>query len=216
MTTFVNLLQMSPNNAGHCQLPVMQTQTTTDAWIRHKRALEDALKKGRMDITTQVSLTFDKASSHANDKRCVNHQCLFVTALDHQQSNGWLGSSTVSKGVVGPCLLIRVSDMQGFDPDNRFGAASRTEQWPGSAQLFKAFLRLTYIHNIYFQPVRFLFPKKHKQTETNAGRKGVPAHTEIIASYLRGIDWQDGDMAIFADCLPNRPKNSFECLKYKI
>jgi hypothetical protein len=33
----------------------------------------------------------------------------------------------------------------------------------------------------------------------------VQAHSEIIASYLRGIDWQDGDVAIFADCLANRP-----------
>eukprot|EP00435_Cladocopium_sp_Y103_P009464 s1851_g2.t1 len=129
MTSFVNVLQMSPNNAGHCQLPVMQTQTTTEAWVKHRRALEDALKKGRMDITTGVALTFDKSASHANDKRSVNHPCLFVSALDHQQANAWLGSSAVSRGVIGPCQLIRVTDMQGFDPDNRFGAAARTEQY---------------------------------------------------------------------------------------
>ena len=135
LATLVNVLQMSPNNAGHCQLPVMQSQTTTDAWIKHRRTLEDALKKGRMGITTGVALTFDKTSSHANDKRCVNHPCLFVTALDHQQANAWLGAAAVSKCVIGPCQLIRVSDMQGFDPDNRFGAAARTEQWPGCSWL---------------------------------------------------------------------------------
>lgn len=35
-------------------------------------------------------------------------------------------------------------------------------------------------------------------------RKGVPAHKEIIAAYTRGIEWQDGDVVVFADCLPNR------------
>ena len=35
-------------------------------------------------------------------------------------------------------------------------------------------------------------------------RKGIPAHTEIINSYLRGIEWSDGDVVLFIDCLPNR------------
>ena len=134
LATFINVLAMSPNNAGHCQTPVMQSQTTTDAWVKHKRVLEDTLKKGRMDITVPVTLTFDKSSCHANDKRCVNHPCLFVSAVDHQQPNAWMTSSAVSKGIIGPCPLIRVLDMKGFDPDNRFGSASRTEQFLGSSQ----------------------------------------------------------------------------------
>ncbi|CAK9105978.1 FO synthase subunit 1 [Durusdinium trenchii] len=35
-------------------------------------------------------------------------------------------------------------------------------------------------------------------------KKGIPAHSEIISSYLRGIECQDGDIVIFVDCLPNR------------
>ncbi|CAK9043568.1 FO synthase subunit 1 [Durusdinium trenchii] len=69
---------------------------------------KDSLKKGGMDITVPVTLSFDKASNHANDKRPSNHG------------------------------------------------------------------------------------------------KGIPAHTEIISSYVRGMEWQDGDVVIFADCLPNR------------
>ena len=129
LTSFSQVLAMSPMNAGHCQVPVMQKQTTTDAWIKHRRVLEDALKKSRMDVTTPIALTFDKSSNHANDKRSVNHQCLFVTSIDHQQANGWITSAAVTKGVIGPCPLVRVTDMVGFDPDNRLGAASRTEQF---------------------------------------------------------------------------------------
>lgn len=36
----------------------------------------------------------------------------------------------------------------------------------------------------------------------------MPCHSEIIASYLRGIDFQDGDVTVFADCLPNRHRGS--------
>ena len=139
LATFINVLAMSPNNAGHCQTPVSQSQTTTDAWVKHRRVLEDTLKKGRMDITVPVTLTFDKSTCHANDKRNVNHPCLFVTAVDHQQQNSWTTSSAVSKGIIGPCSLIRVTDMKGFDPDNRFGPAMRTEQFLGSSQYIFGF-----------------------------------------------------------------------------
>ena len=128
LTSFAQILAMSPQNGGHCQVPVMQKQTTQEAWIKHRRVLEDALKKHRMDVTTVIALTFDKSGSHSNDKRSVNHQCLFVSALDHEQTISWAPSAAVSKGVIGPCPLIRVTDMVGFDPDNRFGAGNRTEQ----------------------------------------------------------------------------------------
>lgn len=196
LTSFSQVLAMSPMNAGHCQVPVMQKQTTTDAWIKHRRVLEDALKKSRMDVTTPIALTFDKSSNHANDKRSVNHQCLFVTSIDHQQANGWITSAAVTKGVIGPCPLIRVTDMLGFDPDNRLGAASRTEQFLALSFTIRDFVgmlvtrivcRAMIIHCFAFFP-----------------RKGIPAHTEIISSYLRGVEWQEGDVAVFIDCLPNR------------
>ena len=93
--------------------------------------MEDCLKKHRMDVTTSIALTFDKTNSHSNDKRSAIHQCLFVTALDHEQSNSWATCAAVGKGVIGPCPLIRVTDMLGFDPENRLGASYRTEQSPG-------------------------------------------------------------------------------------
>lgn len=127
LSSFAQILAMAPLHVGHCQVPVMQKQTTTEAWIKHKRALEDSLKKSRMDVTQHVALSFDKSGSHANDRRSVLHQCLFVTALDREQ-NAWSSCAAATKGVIGPCPLMRVSDMVGFDPDNRFGAASRTEQ----------------------------------------------------------------------------------------
>lgn len=35
-------------------------------------------------------------------------------------------------------------------------------------------------------------------------RKGIPVHLEIVNSYIRGMDWQEGDVVIWADMLPNR------------
>ena len=29
-------------------------------------------------------------------------------------------------------------------------------------------------------------------------------HLEIVNSYIRGMDWQEGDVVIWADMLPNR------------
>lgn len=138
---FTHVLAMSPHHGGHCQTPIMQSQTTTDAWVKHRRLLEDSLKKGGMDITVPVTLSFDKASNHANDKRPSNHGCLFVTAISHQQASPWMSSAAVSSGLIGPCQLIRVNEMQGFDPDNRFGAASRTEQCLGCHSILKYFER---------------------------------------------------------------------------
>ena len=130
---FNNILAMSPTHCGHVQLPVMQSQTSTEAWLKHRRMAEDILKKAGMDITVAVSLTFDKSSNHANDRRTVNHLCNFITASSHQQGNAWSNCAAATTGVIGPCQLIRVSDMRGFDPDNRFGAAARTEQPLASA-----------------------------------------------------------------------------------
>ena len=131
LNTFTNLRAMSPNNGGHCQTPVIQSQTTTDAWIKHRRMLEDALKKGKMDITVPVALMFNKTGNHANDKRCVNHPCFFVTSVDHSQGNAWQAASAVSKGLIGPCALIKCTDMIAYDPDSRHGPAARTEQCCG-------------------------------------------------------------------------------------
>jgi len=194
--TFCHVLAMSPNNVGHCQTPVHQTQTKVEAWVKHKRILEDALHKANMDITTVISLSFDKSNMHANDKRAPQHPCLFVTSEAHQQANFWSNCAAVGNGGVGPVPIIRVSDMIGFDPDNRFGPAARTEQILDQICMsaFCLGVGLAMVFSLESSSLsHFLQP-----------RKGIPCHEEILKAYLRGIEWAEGDLVIFADCLPNR------------
>ena len=198
--TFCNVLAMTPNNVGHCQTPVHHTQTKVEAWVKHKRILEDSIHAANMDITTTISLHFDKSNMHANDKRATHHPCLFVTSDAHQQENHWSNCGVVTNGGVGPCPIIRVSDMIGFDPDNRFGPAARTEQILDKMCIVSAFclgrgvaMVFIYVRKICSYCLHFLHP-----------RKGIPCHEEILKAYLRGIEWAEGDVVVFADCLPNR------------
>ena len=127
--TLSSVLSMNAHSAGHVQIPVMQSQTKVAAWVKHKRVLEDTLHQAGIDITVPVSLHFDKSGSHANDKRPVHHPCLFVKSTSHQQPNYFEASAAASTGHIGPCALIKVSDMVGYENDgNRYGPAARTEQ----------------------------------------------------------------------------------------
>ena len=82
-----------------------------------------------LDIMRPVSLMFDKAGLPAGDKREPWHPCLFVTNSNHESSNAWCESAVAQQRSIGPCQLIRVADMLGFDSETRPGASSRTEQF---------------------------------------------------------------------------------------
>ena len=130
---FNNILAMSPTHCGHVQLPVMQSQTSTEAWLKHRRMAEDILKKAGMDITVAVSLTFDKSSIGPRVALLVGTCSNEVAQVVDSPPIVGMVCAAATTGVIGPCQLIRVSDMRGFDPDNRFGAAARTEQPLASA-----------------------------------------------------------------------------------
>ena len=36
-------------------------------------------------------------------------------------------------------------------------------------------------------------------------RKGIKVHTEIVNQYLKGMDFNDEDVVVWADIMPNRP-----------
>lgn len=128
LQTFESILAMSPLHGGHVQLPVQHGQTVATALVKHRRQLEDHLMNARLDVTTPVSLTFDRASlQHQGDKRKLMHPCLFVGALAHE-GIFWENSTPCTTGQIGPCRLIRVQDMIGYDADTRPGAAARLEQ----------------------------------------------------------------------------------------
>ena len=126
---FHALLALSPKHAGHLQIPLPQAQTHAAAVLKHRRTLEDSLVSRELDIMRPVSLMFDKAGLPAGDKREPWHPCLFVTNSNHESSNAWCESAVAQQRSIGPCQLIRVADMLGFDSETRPGASSRTEQF---------------------------------------------------------------------------------------
>eukprot|EP00438_Fugacium_kawagutii_P033434 Skav208820 [mRNA] locus=scaffold667:154263:157452:+ [translate_table: standard] len=146
IAAFNSLLAVSPNNAGHVQLPIPQAQTHPQAVVKHRRGLEDSLVSQGLDIMRQVSLTFDKSSLPAGDKREPWHPCLFVTSMSAPE-NSWSDSAAAQNRSIGPCPLIRVADMLGFDGESRPGAAQRTEQplvlkgVPAHLEVISAYLR---------------------------------------------------------------------------
>lgn len=81
-----------------------------------------------LNVLQLVTLNFDKTGLPAGDKREPWHPCLYVTANAHD-NHAWDVCAASVQRAIGPCPLIRVSDMVGFDADNRPGASARVEQF---------------------------------------------------------------------------------------
>ena len=124
---FNSLVALSPNHAGHVQVPIPQAQTHSSAVLKHRRVLEDALVQQGLDIMRQVTLVFDKSGLPVGDKREPWHPCLFITSTS-TPDNAWHESSAAQSRSIGPCPLIRVAEMLGFDSESRPAPAQRTEQ----------------------------------------------------------------------------------------
>lgn len=194
LTAFNSLLASSPKYAGHLQIPVLQAQTHQAAVVKHRRTLEDSLVANGLDIMRPVSLIFDKGSLPAGDKRDPWHPCLLVTATAHE-NNAWFDSAVAQNRCIGPCPLIRVADMLGFDSEARPSASQRTEQLlveVGSSHIFVA----PWKNHTIFSTVRAFL--------CSDARKGVPAHVGVIAEYVRGMPIAEHDIVVLVDLLPNR------------
>lgn len=134
LQTFRSILTMSPLHAGHMQLPISQQQTANTALLKHRTRLQHFLLESKLDPTNEITLIFDKSGlqsdgpgANSKDKRKATHPCHLVTA-DCHPSNSWMSSAVPEAGTIGPCPLIRCSDMLGYDPDCRPGPAARIEQ----------------------------------------------------------------------------------------
>ena len=125
--TLHSILNVSGKHASHLQMPVPHAQTHMKALIKHRRFLEDQLIGAQLDVLQQITLTFDKSTLPAGDKRPPWHPCLFVTS-NLQGAAVWDTCAAVASRSIGPCPLIRVSDMLGYDPDNRPAPSARLEQ----------------------------------------------------------------------------------------
>ena len=130
MTAILNdlnsLLVLSPLHAAYLQFPVVHGQTTVKAKCKHWRSIEDSLINNGLDFSTSVALTFEANDQHQGDKRALMHPGAFVTGS--QDGNFWQQSAPCLCSRIGPCRLIRVQDMVGYDSETRPGAAARLEQ----------------------------------------------------------------------------------------
>ena len=124
------LANMGDCSMGYIQLPVHQAQTSMPALLKRRRLVEDSLVKMQLDFTNQVTLHFQKETVRSGvDKRPTSQACLICVA---GKTNKWLDSSAVQNGVIGPLPVSSVSEMQGYDPENKPGAAARAEQQLGA------------------------------------------------------------------------------------
>ncbi|CAL1165182.1 unnamed protein product [Cladocopium goreaui] len=137
--TLQSVLTSSPKNAAHVQVPLPHAQTNAKAVVKHRRLLEDQLMNASLDVLWPVTLSFDKSQLSAGDKRAPWHPCLFVTASCHETSP-WQDSHAAQTRTIGPCPLIRVADMLGFDETMRPGASARTGV-PAHAAILTSYLR---------------------------------------------------------------------------
>ncbi len=121
-----NVCAMGPTNIGHIQLPVVHSQTSIGAVLKHQRPLEDALLAADMDFSQTMTLLFSKEQARSgSDRRPTSQACRIVTS---SKQNKWLAGEKLQSGFMGDLPLIPVSQMVGYDPDARPSASARAEQ----------------------------------------------------------------------------------------
>ena len=122
------LLTTSSDTCAHIQLPIVQSQTSSNAVLKNRRKVEDSLQAASLDVLGQVTQMYDKSDSRANDARKTTQCALAVTFTGHE-SNPWHESKVLTHGAIGPSSLIAFNQMLGFDREaGPPGAAMRSEQ----------------------------------------------------------------------------------------
>ena len=122
------LLATSSGNLGHVQLPLSNKSMQPTTAVKHRRLIEDLLMKASVSVDQAVCLLFEKGeNTSAADKRPLIQNCLAVQYSSFS-SSAWSTSAPVSTGRLGPCTLVRVADMLGFDESTRPSPGARVEQ----------------------------------------------------------------------------------------
>lgn len=121
------ILSLSSAHYGWVQCPVVQSQTTLPAVVKHQHALDLALLKNNMAFGTNIQLLFAKPDSTAQDTRSTAQRALGVTHTNYSDTP-FNESSAIKDGVVGPLPLIKIADLLGYDETTRPGPSGRTEQ----------------------------------------------------------------------------------------
>ena len=121
LDTLALILNLGPQNLGHVQLPVPQTNTTPHAVLKHKRSIEDTLMASGLESSGLGLHLCRPADAHASDRRGCLQPCLAVAS----EAKACVWTPPV---LVGPLELVRVADMLGYESDQRPGATARAEQ----------------------------------------------------------------------------------------
>lgn len=116
---------------GYIQYPIMQASTTQHAMVKRRHLLELSLLKGGLTVQNNVQVLFSKPESSARDTRSLSQPALATFHSSFAESP-WQVSIAVREGKLGPCPLIRVADLQGFDDDSKPSPGARAEQLLGS------------------------------------------------------------------------------------
>ena len=122
-----DILSMASDNMGFVQYPVLTTQTSTAALIKHRHILDNSMMKHNLTVHHHVQILYSKPNSTANDTRALSQPGVAVFHANFDESS-FHQSTAVKHGKVGPCELLRIADFVGFDDAKRPGASARVEQ----------------------------------------------------------------------------------------
>ena len=122
------VVSMSICNIGHIQYPLLHAATTLSATVKHTRRIQDTLLSAELDFSTNVTLTYSRDGSvrQSSDKQPVTQSCVVV--MSTKPENKWADSECIQSGVIGPLPVISVSEMQGYDPENKPAPGQRASQ----------------------------------------------------------------------------------------
>lgn len=105
---------------GHVQLPMHFSNATLSAWVKHSNTVQQSLLSKKVDFSNLTTLDFRKPSDAAsNDKRKSSQTC-FSCVSDGDKSLWQLPG-------------VKISEMIGWDSENKPGPSARIEQSRGQA-----------------------------------------------------------------------------------
>ena len=134
--TACGITNMSENTVCHAQLPQLQSSTSNQTVLKHRRSLEDQLVNQKLDVSTVMLLRFQKPDSQRNDTRRASQPCVAATSTNYK-TNGFLSSDAMQTSTIGPVPLIKTSLMLGYDQESgSMSAGLRTEQFLAHKTLF--------------------------------------------------------------------------------
>lgn len=191
------VLTMSSTYFGWVQCPVLQSQTTLPALVKHQHILDNSLLKNSLNFGSNIGLVFTKPESTARDSRNPTQQIRGCTHSNFNNETPFSESAAVKTGLVGPLPLIKIADLIGFDDATRPGPSQRTEQ-----QLIEYFgQNFSCCKFFELSPVQ-IFSRRLQLL--SRPRKGIPLHAGLVDGILAGMGIKPDDRVIFIDILPNR------------